>query len=274
MQFQVFPRLATVTPGMGLLRRALRIALPALTLTLVVVAHMMRMTRAAMLNVHGQPLYRDGAPQGHAAAPHHRCATRCRTRSAPIINVIALNLAYLVVGVVVVEVVFVYPGIGQFMVDAVSKRDVPVVQACGLIFAVSLHPPQPDWRTSLGIVSQPAPAASAMRTAATAAATRHWRGQDRPRRSSSLNLLAALSRPGSRPTARCDRSCGDVWAPIRSASILLGTDQLGRDMLSRLIYGARNTIGIALVTTLLSFAIGIDAGLLGGGGAAAGSTSS
>ena len=39
------------------------------------------------------------------------------------------------VGVVVVEVVFVYPGMGQFLVDHVSKRDVPVVQACGLIFA-------------------------------------------------------------------------------------------------------------------------------------------
>ncbi|HSR71822.1 MAG TPA: ABC transporter permease subunit, partial [Kiloniellales bacterium] len=46
-------------------------------------------------------------------------------------------LAYLVVGVVVVEVVFVYPGIGQLMVDAVSSRDIPVVQACALIFAVA-----------------------------------------------------------------------------------------------------------------------------------------
>ena len=48
----------------------------------------------------------------------------------------ALNLAYLVVGVVVIESVFVYPGLGQLMVDAVSKRDVPVVQACGLVFAM------------------------------------------------------------------------------------------------------------------------------------------
>ena len=54
---------------------------------------------------------------------------------APIANIIAINLAYLIVGVVVVEVVFVYPGMGQYLVDHVSKRDVPVVQACGLIFA-------------------------------------------------------------------------------------------------------------------------------------------
>jgi peptide/nickel transport system permease protein len=56
---------------------------------------------------------------------------------APIATVIAFNLAYLVVGVVVVEVVFVYPGIGQLMVDAVSSRDIPVVQACALIFAAT-----------------------------------------------------------------------------------------------------------------------------------------
>ena len=42
---------------------------------------------------------------------------------------------WLVVGVVVVEVVFAYPGMGQYLVDHVAKRDVPVVQACGLIFA-------------------------------------------------------------------------------------------------------------------------------------------
>ena len=57
--------------------------------------------------------------------------------NATIAAVIAFNLAYLVVGVVVVEVVFVYPGVGQLMVDAVSSRDIPVVQACALIFAAT-----------------------------------------------------------------------------------------------------------------------------------------
>ena len=60
-----------------------------------------------------------------------------RRANTPIVNVIALNLAYLVVGVVVVEVVFVYPGLGQLLVDSVSKRDIPVVQACSLIFAAT-----------------------------------------------------------------------------------------------------------------------------------------
>jgi len=52
---------------------------------------------------------------------------------------------------------------------------------------------------------------------------------------------------------------GDVWEPFGGAT-LLGTDQLGRDLLSRLLYGARNTISIALATTLLAFCIGITGG--------------
>jgi peptide/nickel transport system permease protein len=48
---------------------------------------------------------------------------------------IAFNLAYLVVGVALDEVVFVYPSIGQLIVDAVKLCDVPVIQACALIFA-------------------------------------------------------------------------------------------------------------------------------------------
>jgi len=56
---------------------------------------------------------------------------------APIVTVVALNLAYLIVGVVLVEVVFVYPGLGQLLVDSVAKRDVMVVQAACLIFAAT-----------------------------------------------------------------------------------------------------------------------------------------
>ena len=52
----------------------------------------------------------------------------------PIINVIALNLAYLVSGVVVIETLFNFPGLGRYMVEAVTNRDVPIVQACAMIF--------------------------------------------------------------------------------------------------------------------------------------------
>ncbi|MCA3508322.1 MAG: ABC transporter permease [Rhodobacter sp.] len=108
--------------------------LPALTLTLVVTAHMMRMTRAAIINLLASPYIEMARLKGMSpmrVVLHHAVPNAL----APIINVVALNLAYLITGVVVVEVVFVYPGLGQLMIDAVTNRDIPVVQAIALIFA-------------------------------------------------------------------------------------------------------------------------------------------
>ena len=113
-----------------------RVALPAFTMTLVIVAHMMRMTRAAIINLLAAPYIEMAQLKGISKLQvivRHALPNAW----APIATVIAFNLAYLVVGVVVVEVVFVYPGIGQMMVDAVSSRDMPVVQACALIFAAT-----------------------------------------------------------------------------------------------------------------------------------------
>lgn len=107
-----------------------------MTLTLVVVAHMMRMTRAAIINLMASPYIEMARLKG--LSPRRVILRHALPNAlAPIINVVALNLAYLVVGVVVVEVVFVYPGLGQLMVDSVSKRDITVVQACSLIFAAT-----------------------------------------------------------------------------------------------------------------------------------------
>ena len=128
------PSLATVFPEMGLGERLYVTTLPAVTLTLLVTAHMLRMTRASVLAVMSQPYiemaFLKGLRRSRVIIRH-----ALPNAAAPIIAVVALNLAYLIVGVVVIEVVFVYPGIGQLMVDAVSKRDLPVVQACGLIFS-------------------------------------------------------------------------------------------------------------------------------------------
>ena len=129
-----FPSLSTVSPGMPFSERLYQSTLPAITLTLLVAAHMLRMTRSSVLSVMSTPYiemaFLKGAKRGRVIVRH-----ALPNAAAPIITVIALNLAYLVVGVVVIEAVFVYPGLGQLMVDAVSKRDVPVIQACGLVFA-------------------------------------------------------------------------------------------------------------------------------------------
>ncbi len=134
VEFRVFPSISTIAPDMPLWKQAYSTALPAITLTFVVTAHMMRMTRAAIVNLLMSPYIEMATLKGLSRS---RVIVWHALPNAlsPIINVIIINLAYLVVGVVVVEVVFVYPGLGQLLVDSVSTRDLPVVQACALVFA-------------------------------------------------------------------------------------------------------------------------------------------
>ncbi|MEQ8307819.1 MAG: ABC transporter permease [Hoeflea sp.] len=132
----MFPALANLREGMSLPELLHRTFLPALTLVLVVTAHMMRMTRAAIISLLASPYIEMARLKG---TPPWKVIVRHALPNAwaPIINVVALNLAYLITGVVLVEVVFVYPGIGQLLVDAVAKRDFPIVQACCLVFAAT-----------------------------------------------------------------------------------------------------------------------------------------
>ena len=134
VKLNIFPSVSTVYEGMTFADRLMAVALPATVLTMVVLAHMMRMTRAAILNVMQSAYIETAELKGLSAFTVIR-RHALPNAIAPIVNVVMLNLAFLVVGVVVVEVIFVYPGMGQYLVDHVSKRDVPVVQAVGLIFA-------------------------------------------------------------------------------------------------------------------------------------------
>jgi peptide/nickel transport system permease protein len=134
VQLIIFPSISNINDQMSLTQKLYAIVLPCMTLTLVVMAHMMRQTRAAIINILASPFIEMARLKG---IKRMRVIVLHAFPNAlsPVINVVALNLAYLVVGVVIVEVVFVYPGLGQLLVDSVSKRDIPVVQASGLIFA-------------------------------------------------------------------------------------------------------------------------------------------
>src|SRR5262249_21612762 len=109
--------------------------LPAGTLVLGTLAHMIRMTRATLISVLASTFVETAKLKGLTAfriLSHHAVPNAW----APVVSVVVANLAYLVSGVVVVEVVFAYPGIGSLMVDSVVARNVPVLQACGLFFAL------------------------------------------------------------------------------------------------------------------------------------------
>ncbi|MCG6908495.1 MAG: ABC transporter permease [Deltaproteobacteria bacterium] len=136
VKIELFPSISNINSQMHFWEKLDAIVLPCLTLTLVVVAHMMRQTRAAIINILASPFIEMARLKG--LKPVRVIVLHAFPNAlSPVINVIALNLAYLVVGVVIVEVVFVYPGLGQLLVDSVSKRDIPVVQASGLVFAAT-----------------------------------------------------------------------------------------------------------------------------------------
>ncbi len=131
----IFPSISNITPDLDLFERTYRTILPAVALTVGVLAYMMRMTRATITNLLARPYIQmarlKGASPGSVIIRH-----ALPNAFAPIINVVALSLAYLVVGVVVVEVIFLYPGVGQLLVDSVARRDVTVVQSCSMFFAL------------------------------------------------------------------------------------------------------------------------------------------
>ena len=112
------------------------LAMPTLTLVIVASSQIMRMTRATVLNVMSSPYIEMAILKG---VPRKRIILRHALFNAigPIVNVIALNLAYLVSGVVIVETIFAYPGLAKLMIDGVQTRDMPLVQACAMIFCAT-----------------------------------------------------------------------------------------------------------------------------------------
>jgi len=78
-----------------------------------------------------------------------------------------------------------------------------------------------------------------------------------------LNVLMAALGPSLAPYAESEQVSTQPWLPP-SAEALLGTDNLGRDLLSRMLYGAQTTLGIALIATLISFAVGVTLGFAAG----------
>jgi peptide/nickel transport system permease protein len=117
--------------SLGQLLRAF--AMPVLTLTCVIVAQMMRMTRAAVIDQLEAPYIEMVRLKG--ASPLRTVLAHALPNAVgPIANAVALSLSYLLGGVIIVETIFNYPGIAKLMVDGVTQRDIPLVQACAMLF--------------------------------------------------------------------------------------------------------------------------------------------
>ncbi|MTI09288.1 ABC transporter permease [Curvivirga aplysinae] len=108
-------------------------ALPVMTLGFAVLAHMLRMTRASVINIFTSPYIEMAVLKG---IPKRRIVMRHALPNAlsPIFAVIALNLAYMVSGVIIVETIFAVPGLSRLLIDGVALRDIPLIQACAMLF--------------------------------------------------------------------------------------------------------------------------------------------
>ena len=124
------------TEGKGLFELFAHFALPITTLCFVIASQLIRMSRAAVLNVMSSPYIEMAILKGVA---RKRIILRHALFNAfgPIVNVVALNLAYLVTGVIVVEVYFGYSGLATLIVQGVQTRDYVLVQGLGMIFCLT-----------------------------------------------------------------------------------------------------------------------------------------
>lgn len=129
-----FPSSSAILPGTSPLTRPLILVLPTLTLTGVLFAYIMRMTRANVIEVLNTQYVRTAVLKG---LPMRRVLLRHVVPNAmlPTISVIAVNMGWMLGGLIIVENVFAYPGLGQLLLTAINTRDVPLLQTLALIIA-------------------------------------------------------------------------------------------------------------------------------------------
>jgi peptide/nickel transport system permease protein len=130
------PASSAVAPGTSFIEALPQLILPALTATLVLVAYVARLTRAGVVEEIDQPYVRTAALKGLSA---RQVVGRHALRNAlrPTITVVAISLGWLISGLVVVENVFNYPGLGRLLIFAIDRRDIPLIQAITLVAVVA-----------------------------------------------------------------------------------------------------------------------------------------
>ena len=134
VSFHLLPAISLPPPGSSPLRDPRILVLPVVTLLLITVAYSIRMVRAgvidAMSSKYVEAARLRGIPEGAVIFRH-----ALRNSIAPAIQVFALALQWLIGGLVIVETIFAYPGLGQTLVEAVASRDIPLVQGTAMVIA-------------------------------------------------------------------------------------------------------------------------------------------
>ena len=248
----------------------------------------MRLIRASMLETLGQDYIRTARAKGLSEGP---VAFRHALRNAllPAIGATGVNLGYLLSGAVIVETIFVWPGLGQLIVGAVLTRDYPVVQGFVTYIAVvvllvnlaadialRVADPRLGYERDQGVTANDKQYRNGQGTAplhpcprrfpATAAVDRAAAGAGNRRGAVPGDVPPAgwdWWRPGfpwmTQPKSACPTGCSR-----RPWKTFLGTDHLGRDTFSRIVHGARMTLVAAAATLVLSMTIALSVGIVSG----------
>ena len=188
-----------------------------------------------------------------------------RNALLPTITVLALDIGRLMGGIVVIETVFAYPGLGRLLVFSIQSRDIPTLQAAILVVAGRLRARQPRRRPALRLAQPENPLwpQRRLRHAARAPST-PWPLQLKGGLVivGTIGVLALLA-PWIAPHPWDTISIRTRFQPP-NATYWLGTDEYGRDVLSRLLMGARLSLAMGIGATLFSIAIGVPLGLAAG----------
>jgi peptide/nickel transport system permease protein len=130
----ILPVSGYASPSDGIGRWLAHMILPVLSLTFIMLAHVMRTARVSMIEALAAPYVRTAVLKG---MPRRTVVFKHALRNAllPTLTVLGINVGYLIGGVVVVELVFSYPGLGRLTIFAVQNRDIPLIQACTLTMA-------------------------------------------------------------------------------------------------------------------------------------------
>ena len=251
--------------------------MPVLTLVIVIVPYIARMMRAAMIESLESDYVEMACLEG-LSTTRIVLIHALPNAIAPTIQVVGLNVLYLAGGIVVVEYIFDFPGIGQGLVSAVSNRDIPVIQLIVVVLATVSggqhhhrrdrapgHPATPV-REVVVAVATPATPVSAARVrhhqwlATLIAATRTRRGAVGLTLTTVVVLIAFI---GPFVASHPPNELEGLPFAKPYPGFPLGTDVLGRDALSRVLNGGWVLLIMAFLATVFGVVVGGAAGIAG-----------
>ena len=136
-RWRLLPATSSIAPGAGFLEALPFLILPALTATLVLLAYIARLTRAEVAEQMRRPYVRTAILKGLS---RRRAIVRHVLRNAllPTVTVIAISFGWLIGGIIVIENVFNYPGLGRLLLFAIDRRDFPLLQAIAVVVVVGV----------------------------------------------------------------------------------------------------------------------------------------